>query len=213
MKNKLKSIKQGGRSAAASQSKTHGADGATAQTPDPARAAAAEQSKPGQSNAVDKTSQLAGFAGDPAELVPPSAGEVAVVIYDYDRDENVAEFNLTAAEFSRIRDAIAKTVDRPVDREAVTNFVHESLVHRSALTSGQIQIAVQVLVDLAVRKVQDCPIDEQICVWNALSKTLPGSAARELARNISLLQRKVAALHLQFADILSSQAQEQLAKE
>jgi len=212
MKNKLKSVKQGSRSAAASQSKTHGADGAAAQTPedllklvrshatwsitsdtmkalhrtldgqliladrkpadmsghieytgarpvsyaeackwiptsgnhwkpevllhfhgiiDPARAAMAEQSKPGQSNAVDKTSQLAGFGGDPAELVPPSAGEVGVVIYDYDRDENVAEFNLTAAEFARIRDAIAKTVDRPVDREAVTNFVRESLL-RSA---------------------------------------------------------------------------------
>jgi hypothetical protein len=180
---------------------------------DPARAAAAEQSKPGQSNAVDKTSQLAGFAGDPAELVPPSAGEVAVVIYDYDRDNNVAEFNLTAAEFARIRDAIAKTVDRPLDREAVTNFVHESLVHPWALTSGEIHIPVQVLVDLAVRKVQDCPIDEQICVWNALSKTLPASAARERARNIGLLQSKVAALQLQFADTLSSQAQEQLAKD
>jgi|NGEPerStandDraft_6_1074524.scaffolds.fasta_scaffold36617_4 hypothetical protein len=80
------------------------------------------------------------------------------------------------------------------------------LVPPSALTSGQIHITVQVLVDLAVRKVQDCPIDEQICIWNALSKTLPDSAAREHARNIARLQSEVSARHLQFTDILSGKA-------
>jgi hypothetical protein len=174
----------------------------------------------------EKLTRTPGTSARP-EAVSPN-GAVTVLLFDRDKEEEIEQFDLKNAEFSRIRDAIAKTVDRPVDGAAVAAFVRKSLlhstnrellpgysptdleklglVHPSTLTSGEIQIAVQVLVDLAVRKVQDCPIDEQICVWNALSKTLPDSAAREHARNIALLQSKVAAFHLQFADTLSSQA-------
>jgi hypothetical protein len=64
--------------------------------------------------------------------------------------------------------------------------------------------AIKVLVDFAVRNVQNCPADEQVPVWKALSETLPDAAAREHARQIARLQSEVSARQLQFKDILES---------
>ena len=85
-------------------------------------------------------------------------------------------------------------------------MANAALEKASGSTSTSIQSAIQVLVDLAIRKVHDCPIDEQIVIWRPLSETLPGSSAREHACNIARLQSEVAARHLQFTDILSGKA-------
>jgi hypothetical protein len=67
-------------------------------------------------------------------------------------------------------------------------------------------IAIHVLADFVIRKVEDCSIDEQIPLWLALSKILPDGDAREHAREIGRLQSEVSARKLQFKDCLAVDA-------
>jgi hypothetical protein len=75
----------------------------------------------------EKLTRTPGTSARP-EAVSPN-GAVTVLLFDRDKEEEIEQFDLTNAEFSRIRDAIAKTVDRPVDGAAVAAFVRESLLH------------------------------------------------------------------------------------
>lgn len=62
--------------------------------------------------------------------------------------------------------------------------------------------AINVLVDFAVSNVERCAPDEQIKVYLALAETLPTQEGRAGARNLARAKSEVAALQLQFKNIL-----------
>jgi hypothetical protein len=69
-----------------------------------------------------------------------------------------------------------------------------------ALTS-----AIQALVDFAAAHVEECKSrDEQVRIYLALAETLPNPIARQTARQLAEAQSKVAALQLDFQELLST---------
>lgn len=164
------------------------------------KSAAASQPKTVQSPGAPRQATFASRTADKLCLYDAGVGELAgeiplvgrelpsVVAASYRQGISVDQFIADAIREKRCRD------------------------HSGALTSKLTQSAVQVLVDLAVRKVLDCPIDEQIFIWKALSETLPDSFAREHAREIALHQSTVSARRLQLYDILAHQAAKPLSE-
>jgi hypothetical protein len=134
-------------------------------------------------------------------IVRPECNLPCIALFP-EGDTSVSEeiIDLSKTEYAALKRAAA-----PAGSGILMFMANAALEKASGSTSTSIQIAIQVLVDLAVRKVQDCPIDEQICIWQALSKTLPDSDAREHACQIAYSQSVVAAHRLQFEDILSGQ--------
>jgi hypothetical protein len=166
------------------------------------KAAAASQPKTAQNRAATRP---ASQAPDIAHF-PEDGSPSCLCLYDARVGELAGEIPLVGRElYSAVVAAYRQhiTID-----QFIADAIREKLerAHPNASTSESVQIAVEVLVNLAVRKVHGCPIDEQIVIWKALSKTLPDSAAREHAGQIAKLQSEVAARHLQFKDILSGQA-------
>jgi len=62
--------------------------------------------------------------------------------------------------------------------------------------------AIQVLVDFAAAYVDQAPADMQVKVYLALSETMPNEIARTTARELAHAQSRVAALQLEFQELL-----------
>ena len=228
MKNKLKSVRRDSKTAAASQPKTAQSRAKARPTVKEACIALFPEGDDSASEEIIDLSKAeyaalkrAGSAGDgilmfmanaalnkigAAPTNPGANHPSCLCLYDAGVRELAGEIPLVGRELPSV--VIAAYRQRTSIDQFIAAAIREKLGldHPSASTSAPIRIAVDVLIDLAVRKVQDCPIDEQICVWHALSQTLPDSAAREHAGQIAKLQSEVAARQLQFTDTLSGKA-------
>ena len=148
-------------------------------------------------------------AGDDPEFPSP-----CIVLFP-EGDGGVSEeiIDLSKAEYTALKRAAAPAGDGVLMFTANAALekigfpaAQDPLKHPSASAArSRLTCAANVLIDFAVRKVQGWPIDEQICVWKALSIILSDSAAREYAGRIARLQSEVAACQLQFSDTLSRQ--------
>jgi hypothetical protein len=67
--------------------------------------------------------------------------------------------------------------------------------------------AVQVLVDFARRKLGEATIDEQVLIYQALSKTMPTHQERAQAAEIAQTLSRVAALQMDFSKQLFTELQ------
>jgi hypothetical protein len=67
-------------------------------------------------------------------------------------------------------------------------------------------MAIQVLVDFALKHVREADEEEQVKVYQALAETLPNPASRSAARELAVSMSRVAALQLELG--LSTRGQE-----
>lgn len=67
--------------------------------------------------------------------------------------------------------------------------------------------SIRVLVDFAMSKLGESPIDEQIRIYHALAETLPTASERDAAAQIALALSKAAALQLDFSKQLFRELQ------
>ncbi|MCX6922707.1 MAG: hypothetical protein NT154_05755, partial [Verrucomicrobia bacterium] len=86
-------------------------------------------SKPPTAPQMQEASQTRGEVDlDALEARMAAAGVLTVTVWDWGQSKNVAEVELTSAEFSRIKKAIAGTSDDPVEHRALSHFVQEALL-------------------------------------------------------------------------------------
>ncbi len=62
--------------------------------------------------------------------------------------------------------------------------------------------AIKVLVEFAADYVSQAPVETQVKVYIALAETMPSEMARMTARNLAQAQSRVAALQLEFRELL-----------
>lgn len=67
--------------------------------------------------------------------------------------------------------------------------------------------AVKILVEFTKRKISEAPLNEQVLLYQALSKTMPTQKEREMAAGIAKALSRAAALQLDFSKQLFSELQ------
>jgi hypothetical protein len=83
------------------------------------------KTKPSVKTASTPQSRIQSGASNAARR---GSGEIGIVLYNWNTDQNVADFDLTAKEFSRIQAAFTKWADVGIAGRALPAFIRESLL-------------------------------------------------------------------------------------